>query len=246
MTDGRGSARCVTTACATAWNRRVRRRVRRAVAAAVRRRRSRLEDARRGVARQGCGDRRLGRRRASGHDVRRDLYDVVARPRCARAPGGHALGGVAVGAADQHGGAGGEASLWAGRDRDPGGHECECQCGGGEPGSGAKTRSGPFDPTRTNIAHLTPAPARMCASECRWPGWRRRWRSTPCSTGCPTYTSTQQRHTTINGVAFRSPGFAIKLSRGALEPATGLRPTLPPETMGNGRLRERPGVCRAQ
>ena len=52
MTDGRGSARCVTTACATAWNRRVRRRVRRAVAAAVRRRRSRLEDARRGVARQ--------------------------------------------------------------------------------------------------------------------------------------------------------------------------------------------------
>ena len=62
MTDGRGSARCVTTACATAWNRRVRRRVRRAVAAAVRRRRSRLEDARRGVAPQGCGDRRLGRR----------------------------------------------------------------------------------------------------------------------------------------------------------------------------------------
>ena len=151
-----------------------------------------------------------------------------------------------MGAADQHGGAGGEASLWAGRDRDPGGHECECQCGGGEPGSGAKPRTGRFDPTRTNIAHLTPAPARMCASECRWPGWRRRWRSTPCSTGCPTYTSTQQRHTGINGVAFRSPGFAIKLSRGELEPATGLRPTLPPETMGNGRLRERPGVCRAQ
>ena len=87
---------------------------------------------------------------------------------------------------------------------------------------------------------------RMCASECRRPGWRRRWRSTPCSTGCPTYTSTQQRHTSINGVAFRSPGFAIKLSRGELEPVTGLRPTLPPETMGNGRLRERPGVCRAQ
>jgi hypothetical protein len=41
-------------------------------------------------------------------------------------------------------------------------------------------------------------------------------------------------------------GFAIKLSRGELEPATGLRPTLPPETMGNGRLRERPGICRAQ
>ena len=59
-----------------------------------------------------------------------------------------------------------------------------------------------FDPTRTNIAHLTPAPARMCASECRWPGWRRRWRSTLCSTRCPTYTSTQQRHTGINGVAF--------------------------------------------
>ena len=134
-----------------------------------------------------------------------------------------------------------------------------------------------------NIAHLTPAPARMCASERRWPGWRRRWRSTLCSTGCPTYTSTQQRHTSINGVAFRSPaalpveftlpsraswnivadslingevdamsadspvtGFAIKLSRGELEPAGRLRPTLPPETMGNGRLRERPGICRAQ
>jgi hypothetical protein len=141
-----------------------------------------------------------------------------------------------------------------------------------------------FDPTRTNIAHLSSAPARMCASECRWPGWRRRWRSTPCSTGRPTYTSTQQRRTRastawrsarrqhrrlsshlpsraswnivadslINGevdaMSADSPvtGFAIKLSRGELEPATGLRPTLPPETMGNGRLRERPGICRAQ
>jgi hypothetical protein len=41
-------------------------------------------------------------------------------------------------------------------------------------------------------------------------------------------------------------GFAIKLSRGGLEPATGLRATLPRESMGNGGLRERPGLCRAQ
>ena len=40
-----------------------------------------------------------------------------------------------------------------------------------------------FDPTRRNIAHLTSGPARTCASACRWPGWRRRWRSMPCSTG---------------------------------------------------------------
>ena len=49
----------------------------------------------------------------------------------------------------------------------------------------------------------------------------------------------------VDAVSVDSPvtGFAIKLSRGELEPATGLRPTLPPETMGNGRLRERPGLC---
>ena len=64
-----------------------------ALAATVRRRRSRLEGARRGVAQPGCGDRRLGRRRSSRHDVRRDLHDVAARPRRARAPGGDARGG---------------------------------------------------------------------------------------------------------------------------------------------------------
>ena len=47
----------------------------------------------RGVAQPGCGDRRLGRRGPSGHDVRRDLHDVAARPRRARAPGGDARGG---------------------------------------------------------------------------------------------------------------------------------------------------------
>ena len=70
-----------------------RRAAHRALAAAVRRRRSRLASACRGVAQPGCGDRRLGRRRPSRHDVRRHLHDVAARPRRARAPGGDARGG---------------------------------------------------------------------------------------------------------------------------------------------------------
>ena len=61
-------------------------------AGAVRRRRRRLAAARRGVALAARRHRRLGRRRPPRHDVRRDLHDVAARPRCPRAPGGDARG----------------------------------------------------------------------------------------------------------------------------------------------------------
>ena len=90
IADGRAATRAVRRA---ARHRGRRRAAHRALAAAVRRRRSRLAAARRGVARPGRGDRRLRRRRPPRHDVRRDLHDVAARPRRARAPGGDARGG---------------------------------------------------------------------------------------------------------------------------------------------------------
>ena len=55
-------------------------------------------------------------------------------------------GGVALGAADQHGGAGSQARLRAGRDRDPGGHQRQRERRGGQPGPEALPRPGPFRP----------------------------------------------------------------------------------------------------
>ena len=111
MTDGRGSARCVTTACATAWTHSA---YAKACCATGLSPRSFGDDAAdRKMRAEVWRDRDavIGGSDAGAHlDMMCGaIYTTSLLGHGAREPGGDARGSVAVGAADQHGGAGGEA-----------------------------------------------------------------------------------------------------------------------------------------